>query len=419
LALVQTEYVIKELTKICSFECEIVKIDTIGDNILDIPLPKIGEKALFTRELEVALELHQIDIVVHSLKDLPTTLPSKLVIGAILKRVCSEDVVIINTQKHSIKNIELLPNNSIIGTSSLRRMAQIRHTYPHLIVKDIRGNINTRIRKLDEGQFDAIILASAGLQRLNWEDKIAQVLDDKNYYYAVGQGVLAVECLESRIDILSLLAPLNHISTIVQILAERTFLKTIQGGCSAPVGVRTILKEIDGKISQVTLCGMVSDLEGKERLVEKFTMDLYSDNINRETLNSSASNRLANKIDKKYNKDSAAHIITGIYLNPSGSSHIDIKDIEFNEEATEFPNIDMKINTEDSKKRAALHNPDDKGNDESQLKNHNDSILNKEAVNENLVTMYLNAEKCGHTLAEMMLNQGALEILTKVREGNL
>ncbi|XP_065322330.1 porphobilinogen deaminase-like isoform X2 [Gordionus sp. m RMFG-2023] len=366
LALVQTEYVIKELTKICSFECEIVKIDTIGDNILDIPLPKIGEKALFTRELEVALELHQIDIVVHSLKDLPTTLPSKLVIGAILKRVCSEDVVIINTQKHSIKNIELLPNNSIIGTSSLRRMAQIRHTYPHLIVKDIRGNINTRIRKLDEGQFDAIILASAGLQRLNWEDKIAQ-----------------------------------------------------QGGCSAPVGVRTILKEIDGKISQVTLCGMVSDLEGKERLVEKFTMDLYSDNINRETLNSSASNRLANKIDKKYNKDSAAHIITGIYLNPSGSSHIDIKDIEFNEEATEFPNIDMKINTEDSKKRAALHNPDDKGNDESQLKNHNDSILNKEAVNENLVTMYLNAEKCGHTLAEMMLNQGALEILTKVREGNL
>lgn len=151
-------------------------MSTLGDKVLDIPLPKIGEKSLFTKELESALADGSVDFVVHSLKDLPTTLPTGMAIGAVLKREDPRDALVL---QKDLKNFSLatLPKDSVIGTSSLRRTAQLAKKYPHLKVEDIRGNLNTRLRKLDDlGKFSAIILASAGLQRMGWDDRISKVL---------------------------------------------------------------------------------------------------------------------------------------------------------------------------------------------------------------------------------------------------
>ena len=189
LALIQTRFVISELKKIRpELEFEIVEMSTVGDNVLDKALSKIGEKSLFTKELEVALEKRDVDFVVHSMKDLPTTLPPGMVIGAVLEREDPRDAVIIKSDSPS-KSLAELPPGSVIGTSSLRRAAQLRSAYPGLVFQDVRGNLNTRLRKLDDpqGPYSALILAVAGVARMGWAERISQHLDADLCLHAVGQ----------------------------------------------------------------------------------------------------------------------------------------------------------------------------------------------------------------------------------------
>ncbi|KAK7866802.1 hypothetical protein R5R35_005236 [Gryllus longicercus] len=260
LALIQTRHVIKCLKDIYpDKKFEIITMITTGDKILDKPLPKIGEKSLFTKELEIALEQKQVHFVVHSLKDLPTLLPSGMCIGAVLLREDPKDSVVMHPDFQD-KTLETLPKGSVIGTSSLRRTAQLRREYPSLKVADIRGNLNTRLRKLDEGSnYQAIVLATAGLMRMGWKHRITQPLPQ--VLYAVGQGALAVECREDDLRVRRLLEPLHDAATALRVLAERAFLRTLGGGCSAPVAVRSALRGRD-----LALTGAVWSLDGARSL---------------------------------------------------------------------------------------------------------------------------------------------------------
>ncbi|XP_029056608.1 porphobilinogen deaminase isoform X1 [Osmia bicornis bicornis] len=272
LALIQTNYVIKCLKEYNpQKEFEIVTMNTKGDKILDKSLPKIGEKSLFTEELELALEDGNVDFVVHSLKDLPTSLPKGMVLGAILKREDPCDAVVMS-KKYKDKTLSTLPEGSVIGTSSLRRSAQLARNMPHLKVQNIRGNLNTRLRKLDDenGPFAAIILAAAGLKRMNWENRISQLLEPEGTLYAVGQGALGVECREADWKILSLLEPLYDVDTTLRCVCERSFLKTLGGGCSAPVAVSSTLED-----KNLTITGAVWSLDGQKLVKDTFKSKLY------------------------------------------------------------------------------------------------------------------------------------------------
>lgn len=272
LALIQTKHVIECLKEYHpKKEFQIVTMNTKGDKILDKSLPKIGEKSLFTQELELALEMGRVDFVVHSLKDLPTILPAGLALGAILKREDPRDAVVMS-KKHKGKTLATLPEGSVIGTSSLRRSAQLARNMPHLKVESIRGNLNTRLKKLDDedGPFAAIILAAAGLKRMGWEDRISQLLEPEEALYAVGQGALGVECRESDWKILSLLEPLYDVSTTLRCVSERSFLKTLGGGCSAPVAVLSTL--VDNELS---ITGAVWSLDGQEHVKDTCKGKVY------------------------------------------------------------------------------------------------------------------------------------------------
>ncbi|CAH0393404.1 unnamed protein product [Bemisia tabaci] len=263
LAMIQTNFVInrlKELHPHLNFEIE--SMDTIGDKELHKSLPKIGEKSLFTAELEIALKEKRVDFAVHSLKDLPTTLPEGLVLGAVCRREDARDVVLLNG-KYEGKKLKELPERSVIGTSSLRRTAQLRRNYPQFTVENIRGNLETRFRKLtsEENSYAAIILASAGVKRMGWLDRIGQVLDGEEMLFAVGQGALGVECRENDPKTLSLLESLHDFETVCCVIAERSFLRKLEGGCSAPVGVYS--KFINNTIQFV---GAVWSLNGKKEL---------------------------------------------------------------------------------------------------------------------------------------------------------
>ncbi|XP_015183013.1 PREDICTED: porphobilinogen deaminase isoform X1 [Polistes dominula] len=272
LALIQTRYVIDSLKEIYpKKEFEIVTMNTKGDKILDKSLPKIGEKSLFTEELELALESGRVDFLVHSLKDLPTILPQGMVLGAILKREDPRDAVVMS-KKYKDKTLSTLPKGSVIGTSSLRRSAQLARNMPHLTVQSIRGNLNTRLKKLDdeESPFAAIILAVAGLKRMGWNDRISQILEPEEALYAVGQGALGVECRESDWKILSLLEPLHDVDTALRCVCERSFLKTLGGGCSAPVAVSSTLTEKD-----LVITGAVWSLDGQTVIKDTAKSELY------------------------------------------------------------------------------------------------------------------------------------------------
>ncbi|XP_049882271.1 porphobilinogen deaminase [Pectinophora gossypiella] len=271
LALIQTNFVIDTLKKVNpEKEFKIVTMTTLGDRILDVSLPKIGEKSLFTKDLEDALRSNSVDFVVHSLKDLPTCLPEGLAIGAVFEREDPRDALVLREDlKHH--SLATLPAGSVIGTSSLRRTAQLRGSHPHLSIQDVRGNLNTRLRKLDAGEpYAALILASAGLHRMGWAARISKVLPCSELMYAVGQGALAVECRADNQSILDMLAPFNHPETYCRVLTERTFLKTLGGGCSAPVGVSTSLKPVDEQY-QLTISGAVWSLDGTTKVDHKLT----------------------------------------------------------------------------------------------------------------------------------------------------
>ncbi|KPQ40279.1 MAG: hydroxymethylbilane synthase [Phormidium sp.] len=259
LALVQTHWVRDRLQESHpSHQFDVHTMSTQGDNILDVALAKIGDKGLFTKELEVRMLSGDADFAVHSLKDLPTNLPDGLILGCITEREDPADALVVH-EKHQDKQLATLPEGSVIGTSSLRRLAQLRHHYPHLTFKDIRGNLNTRLAKLDEGQYDAIILAVAGLERLGMGDRVHQVIPSDVSLHAVGQGALGIECRDGDPEILELLQAIAHTPTSQRCLAERAFLRSLEGGCQVPIGVNT---RIDG--DQLSLTGMVARLDGQK-----------------------------------------------------------------------------------------------------------------------------------------------------------
>ncbi|KAJ8276646.1 hypothetical protein COCON_G00083980 [Conger conger] len=264
LAVIQTESVAKKLKELYpGVDLKTVAMSTLGDKILDTALSKIGEKSLFTKELENALERNEVDLVVHSLKDLPTVLPEGFTIGAVLKRENPHDAVVLHP-KNAGQTLDTLPAKSVIGTSSLRRAAQLKKRFPHLEFKDIRGNLNTRLKKLDEKEdFAAIILAAAGMRRMGWEDRISQVLGPDDCMYAVGQGALAIEVRAQDRDIVDMVSVLNDLDTVLRCIAERAFLKHLEGGCSVPVAVHTELKDF-----KLCLTGAVYSLDGSDNLKE-------------------------------------------------------------------------------------------------------------------------------------------------------
>ncbi|XP_026195012.1 porphobilinogen deaminase isoform X2 [Anabas testudineus] len=262
LARIQTDSVAEKLKELYpDIHLEIVAMSTTGDKILDTALSKIGEKSLFTKELENALDRNEVDLVVHSLKDLPTALPPGFTIGAVLKRESPYDAVVLHP-KNVGKTLDVLPENSVVGTSSLRRAAQLKKRFPHLHFKDIRGNLNTRLKKLDEKEdFAAIILAAAGLRRMGWENRISQILEPGDCMYAVGQGALAVEVRARDTDILEMVSVLHDHDTVLRCIAERAFLRHLEGGCSVPVAVHTEVKD-----GQLYLTGAVYSLDGSDSL---------------------------------------------------------------------------------------------------------------------------------------------------------
>jgi hydroxymethylbilane synthase len=261
LALIQTNWVQEQLSlKFPAIKFEVHTMSTKGDKILDVALAKIGDKALFTKELETGMINREIDFAVHSLKDLPTRLPEGLGLATITERENPADALVVH-EKHKDKQIETLPEGAVIGTSSLRRLAQLRHHFPHFEFKDVRGNLNTRLAKLDSGEYDALILAAAGLGRLGMSERIHQVIPKEISLHAVGQGALGIECLSDNKQLISLLKELEHPETRDRCLAERAFLRELEGGCQVPIGVNT---EING--DELTLTGIVASIDGKKRV---------------------------------------------------------------------------------------------------------------------------------------------------------
>lgn len=231
----------------------LVGIRTKGDNILDAALAKIGDKGLFTRELEVALLDGEVDMAVHSMKDLPTSLPGGLAIGAVCRREYPGDVLV---SKNGAKLSEL-PEGAVIGTSSLRRIAQLKRFRPDLKIVNVRGNLNTRLRKLDEQDIDALVLAYAGMVRLGFKDRITELVPFEVMLPAVGQGSIGVEVRADDRELLDLLAALDHGPSRQAVSAERSLMRRLEGGCQIPVGA---LAMVDG--DEIVLEAMVADLDG-------------------------------------------------------------------------------------------------------------------------------------------------------------
>lgn len=245
------------LDKFPATSVEIVIIKTKGDKILDVALSKIGDKGLFTKELETALLENEVDIAVHSLKDLPTTLPEGLKLGAVLKRGEFRDALV---SKDGRKFTELTEKD-IIATSSLRRQAGLMRQNKNFKIVDIRGNVETRLRKMEDGYCDAMIMAAAGLQRLNLEKYITEIIDPEVIIPATSQGVIAIESRKNDDRIDSFLKEINHPQTWSAIEAERGFLRKIEGGCQVPVGCYT---NIEGE--KITITGFVAAVDGSEYL---------------------------------------------------------------------------------------------------------------------------------------------------------
>jgi hydroxymethylbilane synthase len=254
LALWQAEHVKARLLALNpGLQVELLGMTTQGDQILDSPLSRIGGKGLFVKELEVAMEEGRADLAVHSIKDVPMDLPAGFELAAILEREDPRDAFV----SSQYASLEALPPNARVGTSSLRRQAQIRARFPHLNVDTLRGNVNTRLRKLDEGQYAAILLAAAGLKRLGFESRIRATLSPEESLPAVGQGAIGIEIRSGRPDLAALLSPLNHPDTAACVQAERAMSRKLQGGCQAPIGGYAVVR--DGCLF---LRAFVADLEG-------------------------------------------------------------------------------------------------------------------------------------------------------------
>ena len=250
LALWQAHWVEEQLTG-AGQECRIEIIKTTGDKITDVPLAKVGSKGLFTKEIEEALLDGRADLAVHSLKDLPTELPEGLVLAAVPEREDARDAVV-------GKMLSELPRGARVGTSSLRRSAQLRKLRPDLEIESVRGNVDTRLRKLDEGRYDAILLAAAGLKRLGWGDRIAEILPAEIMCSAVGQGALAIETRAKGAGF-DACSALDHAASHAAVRAERGVLASLGGGCQVPIGAYAT---VDG--DTVRLVGVVASPDGSD-----------------------------------------------------------------------------------------------------------------------------------------------------------
>jgi hydroxymethylbilane synthase len=253
LALWQTHFVREQLARITDIPVEIKTIKTTGDKHLETPVMQL-DRGMFVKEIERALLDGEIDLAVHSMKDLPTETPPELTIAAICARHDVRDCLISRDRL----TLQGLPSGARIGTSSLRRKAQLCHHRPDLEFADIRGNVDTRLRKLREGLFDAVVLAKAGLDRLGWSDQINEILSTEIVLPAVGQGALGIEARADDSDVLNLLGPLNHQPTQVAVTAERALLRELQGGCQVPIGAWARIE--DGRL---ILEGCVISLDGE------------------------------------------------------------------------------------------------------------------------------------------------------------
>lgn len=258
LALLQTQEVVEHV-KIAwpDLAVEIVEIRTTGDRIQDVPLTKIGDKGLFVKEIEVALLEGRIDWAVHSVKDLPSQLPKGLTLGIMAARKDPSDVLVARPGV----TLTTLPEKAVIGTSSLRRRAQLLHWRPDLTIVPIRGNVDTRLRKLEAENLDGVVIAAAGLSRMGWEGRISDVIPPEICLPAVGQGALGVEMRADDDEAHRLFAPLTSPATHAAIAAERSFLAHLQGGCQVPLAA---LATVEG--DKLWLRGMISSLEGDTML---------------------------------------------------------------------------------------------------------------------------------------------------------
>lgn len=261
LAMWQANFIRRRLLELYpQTEITILGMTTKGDQILDTSLSKIGGKGLFIKELEQALEDGRADIAVHSMKDVPMNMPSGFVIAAITEREDPRDAFVSNSHA----SLEELPPGSVIGTSSLRRESQLRAHFPHLQIRPLRGNVQTRLRKLDEDQYSAIILAAAGLKRLDLSYRISDLLKPELSLPAVGQGALGIECREDRPDMADLMRPLHHPETAHCVEAERSMSRVLGGGCQVPLGG---FAEISGDV--LTLRGFVAIPDGTKMVTDK------------------------------------------------------------------------------------------------------------------------------------------------------
>ncbi len=256
LALWQAEFVKAELLRHHpALQVELVPMSTQGDKILDTPLAKIGGKGLFVKELETAMLDGRADIAVHSMKDVPVAFPDGLVLQTICQREDPRDAFVSNQFQH----LDQLPQGAVVGTSSLRRQCQLKALRPDLTVRDLRGNVNTRLAKLDNGEFAAIILAAAGLIRLGFAARIASYIEPEQSLPANGQGAVGIECRSDDTVIQQLLAPLEHQATRLCVLAERAMNRRLQGGCQVPIGAFATLNG-----DQLQLRGLVGSLDGSQ-----------------------------------------------------------------------------------------------------------------------------------------------------------
>ncbi|MBE0338945.1 hydroxymethylbilane synthase [Paenibacillus sp. 23TSA30-6] len=264
LALTQTGHVIEDLNVLCAehgldMQFVVKKILTKGDRILDVTLSKVGGKGLFVKEIEQAMLAGEIDMAVHSMKDMPSELPEGLVNGAVPRREDSRDCFV----TLGSKSLDDLPQGAKVGTSSLRRASQIKSLRPDLQLEPVRGNIDSRLKKLETEGFDAIILAAAGLHRMGWKDRITSYIPEEDCLPAVGQGALGIECRANDEELLALLHLYNDRDTSATVAAERTFLGVLNGGCQVPIGAHAVWVD-----QEIRLTGMVGSPDGEVILKE-------------------------------------------------------------------------------------------------------------------------------------------------------
>ncbi|MDF7667388.1 hydroxymethylbilane synthase [Orbaceae bacterium ESL0727] len=261
LALWQANFVAQQLRDLYpTLTVELIPMVTQGDVILDSPLAKIGGKGLFVKQLEAALLNQQADIAVHSIKDIPTDFPAGLALTTICKRDDVRDTFVSN----HYQTLSELPAGAIVGTSSLRRQCQLNAAFPHLQIKDLRGNVGTRLAKLDDQQYDAIILAAVGLKRLGLANRIKQYIETNLILPAVGQGAIGIETRSHDDAILDLLAPLDDHNTRLAILAERAMNKKLQGGCQVPIACYSQLTQAESGSNILALQGLVGSVDGRK-----------------------------------------------------------------------------------------------------------------------------------------------------------